>query len=121
MLLVHLYHSQPESLSEEMTRLHGESRKYSFRIITLRNSNVGGDTQDYFIHDDVLNGTAYIYKDGIEFYKMRDEIIKVKGEPDEIITVKESRYGPVMNSAQNIKGTKSLALSWVSFKVVDTT
>lgn len=52
---------------------------------------------------------------------MHKEIIKVKGEPDEIITVKESRYGPVMNSAQDIKGDKSLALSWVSLKVVDTT
>lgn len=54
------------------------------------------DTQDIFIEHPGPNGT-YLTPDGPRPFSVRRETIHVRGAPDEVLTVRETRHGPVIS------------------------
>lgn len=82
-------------------------------------TTVGADVQDLYILDQVSGG--YRYQGGIEPFQTRTETIKVKGQPDVRITVRESRYGPVISDVVKSAGSKPLALRWTALDPEDKT
>lgn len=53
------------------------------------------DTVDLFVETDLGDGT-YATPDGPKPFAVREEIIRVKGGDDVVLTVRESRHGPVI-------------------------
>ncbi|KAL0477665.1 hypothetical protein AKO1_015513 [Acrasis kona] len=87
-------------------------------------TNVGADTKDCFVLEEANNGTSYVLKDKTQVnYTFRKEIIKVKNSEDNIIVIKESSYGPVINDIMYPPGRKPLALRWLgaSYQGIDDT
>ncbi|MER3479812.1 MAG: penicillin acylase family protein [Meiothermus sp.] len=82
-------------------------------------TTVGADVQDLYILEEAGNG--YRYKGGVEPFQTRTETIKVKGAPDVGLTVRESRYGPVISDVVKVAGTKPLALRWTALDPEDRT
>jgi penicillin amidase len=66
-------------------------------------TTTGADTQDVFIETPVGND-EYQTPDGPRPFEMRDERIKVRGEPDQIIKIRETRHGPVISDLTGGKG-----------------
>ena len=68
-------------------------------------TNTGPDVQDLYLEQiNPANSKQYrIPSDGqpewVDF-KTRSEVIKIKGQPDELYTVRVSRHGPVLSDAQ---------------------
>ncbi|WP_448205545.1 penicillin acylase family protein [Azospirillum sp. sgz302134] len=57
------------------------------------------DTQDIFIEKiDPQDPTRYITPDGSQPFATRTETIHIAGQPDETLTVRETRHGPVLTS-----------------------
>ncbi len=54
------------------------------------------DTQDLFIEHAGPNGT-YLTPDGPRPFLSRRETIRVRGQPDSVITVRETRHGPLIS------------------------
>ena len=68
-------------------------------------TNTGPDVQDLYLEQiNPANPKQYrIPGDGKPAwadFKTRSEVIKIKGQPDELYTVRESRHGPVLSDAQ---------------------
>ncbi|MER3556030.1 MAG: penicillin acylase family protein [Meiothermus sp.] len=82
-------------------------------------TTVGADVMDLYMMDEVSGG--YRYKGQVEPWKVRTEVIKVKGEPDVGIKVRESRYGPVINDVAKNAGAKPLSLRWTALDPTDGT
>jgi len=82
-------------------------------------TTVGADVQDLYVMDDVGNG--YRYQGRIEPWRVRTEVIKVKGEPDVTLKVRESRYGPVINDVVKNPGAAPLSLRWTALDPTDGT
>jgi len=59
-------------------------------------STTGADVQDVFIETQV-DATHYLGPDGPLPYGLREERIRVKGQPDVVITVRATRHGPVIS------------------------
>lgn len=60
-------------------------------------TNTGPDVQDLYLERiDPQNPKNYLTPDGSEPFVERTEVIKVKGEPDVTVTVRETRHGPVV-------------------------
>ncbi len=61
------------------------------------------------------NPTQVKFKDQWENLTAREEIIKIKGTSDEILTVKETRHGPIINGIMDdvVKTTPTVSLSWL--------
>jgi len=63
-------------------------------------TNTGPDVQDLYIEQlDPKNPTVYRGPDGSLPFKVRQEIIDIKGEPPLRFIVKETRHGPVISEA----------------------
>ncbi|MGE5622453.1 MAG: penicillin acylase family protein, partial [Bacillota bacterium] len=63
-------------------------------------TNTAPDVQDLYIERiNPANGKQYQTPDGWADFTTRTEIIKVKGEPDIVLEVRESRHGPVISGA----------------------
>lgn len=63
------------------------------------------DTQDLFLEKiDPQDGRRYLTPGGSEPFASRDETIRVAGEPPEILTVRETRHGPVISTLE-VPGT----------------
>lgn len=64
------------------------------------------DTIDLFVEKVVGDGTAYKTPDGSRPFKLRNEIIRVKGGAETTMTVRETRHGPVISDlvGQDIAG-----------------
>lgn len=61
-------------------------------------TNTGPDTQDLYIEKiDPADPARYITPDGSAPFETRNEIIKVKGQPDLAITIRKTRHGPVIS------------------------
>ncbi len=58
-------------------------------------TTTGADVQDLFI--EAPSGDGYLTEDGPRPFTSRDEIIHVRGEPDEILHVRTTRHGPVIS------------------------
>jgi penicillin amidase len=82
-------------------------------------TTVGADVQDLYVMDEV--GDGYRYKGRVEPWKIRTETIKVKGQPDVTLKVRESRYGPVINDVVKNPGTAPLSLRWTALDPTDGT
>src|SRR5690242_5766932 len=59
-------------------------------------TTTGADVQDVFIETPAGDG-QYQTPDGPRPFSVREEHIKVRGEPDQILTVRETRHGPVIS------------------------
>ncbi len=66
-------------------------------------TTTGADTQDIFVETQVGND-EYQTPDGPKPFTTRDERIKVSGQADEILKVRETRHGPVISDLTNPKG-----------------
>ena len=69
-------------------------------LVIGRNSHIawtftttGADTQDLFVETPV-GDTRYQTPDGPKPFLLREEHIHVKGDADDILTVRETRHGP---------------------------
>lgn len=77
------------------------------------------DTQDLFVEQtDPQDPTRYVTPDGNRPFEIRSETIRVDGQPDETLTVRETRHGPVISDLEAAGATPSghaLALSFPGF------
>ncbi len=93
-------------------------------------TNTGPDVQDMFIERiNPENPGQYLTPTGYEDFAVRKEIIKVKGQDDVLIDVRESRHGPVISdvsqSAASVAQAQGsdyvLAFSWTTLRDDDMT
>ncbi len=64
-------------------------------------TNVGPDVQDLYLEQiNPANALQYRTPEGWADFGRREEVIKVKGKPDEKIVVRSTRHGPVISDAQ---------------------
>lgn len=83
-----------------------------------------GDVQDVFDEKiDPAHGDQYQTPDGARAFETRQAIIKIKGQPDETITVRSTRHGPVISDALPVKPAPDhvLSLAWTAMSPGDRT
>ena len=73
-------------------------------------TTTGADVQDVFIETPAGDG-QYQTPDGPRPFAVREERIKVRGEPDEVLTVRETRHGPVISDLPDSGGGPILAVA----------
>ncbi|MDO9103961.1 MAG: penicillin acylase family protein [Methylovulum sp.] len=90
-------------------------------------TNTGPDSQDVFF-EKLLPGQPARYQtpSGSQAFDEIQETIKIKGQPDQVLTVRTSRHGPVISDAdpvarQNAPEGMVAALSWVGLRPDDAT
>ena len=66
-------------------------------------TTTGADVQDVFVETPAGEG-QYQTPDGPRPFVVREERIKVRGEPDQILTVRETRHGPVISDLRDSGG-----------------
>ena len=66
-------------------------------------TTTGADVQDVFIETPAGDG-QYQTPDGPRPFVVREERIKVRGEPDQVLTVRETRHGPVISDLRDSGG-----------------
>lgn len=72
----------------------GHNRRVAWGFTTTHS-----DTQDLFIEKiDPQDPTRYITPDGPQPFDTRIETIRIAGQPDETLTVRETRHGPVLTA-----------------------
>ena len=81
-------------------------------------TTTGADVQDLFIETPAGAG-QYQTPDGPAAFVLRQEHIRVRGAPDEILTVRETRHGPVISDLVDPKGPV-LALAAANLAAGDT-
>jgi penicillin amidase len=86
-------------------------------LVLGRNSHIawtftttGADVQDVFIETPAGPG-AYQTPDGPQPFTVREERIKVRGQPDQMLTVRETRHGPVISDLDPEPGNPLLAVA----------
>lgn len=79
------------------------------------------DVQDLYVIDEI-NG-QYQHSSGLLDIEERDEVIKVKGEADVTLKVRNTIYGPIVNDLyeEKLGHEKPVALKWTSLLPHDTT
>jgi penicillin amidase len=91
-------------------------------------TNTGPDTQDLYIEE--LRGDSARTPDGWQPLVMHRETIRVKGEPDRSIVVRESRHGPLVSDVlaparKALTGLDTqryaIAFQWTALREDDTT
>ena len=91
----------------------GRNRKIAWTFTTT-----GADTQDVFIETGLPDG-RYQTPDGPRAFESHEERIKVRGQADEVIQVRETRHGPVLSDLDG-PGGPILAVSMASLAAGDT-
>ncbi len=66
-------------------------------------TTTGADVQDVFVETAAGDG-QYQTPDGPRPFAVREERIKVRGEPDQVLMVRETRHGPVMSDLRDSGG-----------------
>ncbi|MEK0082198.1 penicillin acylase family protein [Benzoatithermus flavus] len=90
-------------------------------------TNTGSDTQDLFIERvDPDDPDRYLTPDGSEPFRKRIETIGVRGQEPVVLTVRETRHGPVISdlvpaAAEAVGTGYVLALAWTQLRDDDTT
>ena len=90
-------------------------------------TNTGADTQDLFLEKlDPEDPARYLTPDGYRRFEVRREAIAVKGGDDEVLHVRESRHGPVLDDVSAGAALASppghvLALAWTTLRDDDRT
>ncbi len=67
-------------------------------------TNTGADVQDVFVETPTEDGRAYQTPDGPQPFELIEERIRVRGAPDELLTVRVTRHGPVVSDLANRNG-----------------
>ncbi len=91
----------------------GRNRKIAWTFTTA-----GADTQDVFIETGLPDG-RYQTPDGPRAFESHEERIKVRGQADEVIQVRETRHGPVLSDLDG-PGGPILAMSMAGLAAGDT-
>lgn len=73
------------------------------RHIAWSFTTTGADVQDLFVETKV-DDTHYLTPDGPRRYVVRHETIHVRGEPDQTLTIRATRHGPVISDLVNPQG-----------------
>ncbi|MCW3476171.1 penicillin acylase family protein [Limobrevibacterium gyesilva] len=81
-------------------------------------TTTGADVQDLFVETPAGDG-AYLTPDGPHAFAVRQERILVRGAPDDILTVRETRHGPVVSDLV-APGGPILAVSMANLAAGDT-
>jgi penicillin amidase len=117
-------------------RLRGASAPGVPFVVLGQNDNVAwgytsteGDTQDLFVEKlDPENPERYQTPQGFTAFDTRDEIIRIRGEEDVVLTVRNSRHGPIvdeLSSAEDLTGSAAtagtkddtaIALAWTALR-----
>ena len=90
-------------------------------------TNTGPDVQDMFIERINANDpTRYATPDGWMPFEVRREVIRVKGEDDEVIDVRITRHGPVISdivasAGEPLREGEVLAFAWTALADDDLT
>lgn len=90
-------------------------------------TNTGPDTQDLFIEKiDPADPARYITPSGSEAFITRQEVLKVKGQADVILSVRETRHGPVISDAHGVAARLlepgyALSFAWTALRDEDAT
>lgn len=88
-------------------------------------TNTHSDVQDLFVERiDSRDSSRYLTPQGSEPFATRTEIIKVAGQEDELLTVRETRHGPVISDLPGMGSASPshvLALAWAGLDEPDTT
>jgi penicillin amidase len=82
-------------------------------------TTTGADTQDVFVETPV-GDNDYQTPDGPKPFTTRQERIKVRGRPDDVLIVRETRHGPVISDLRGDKDGPVLAVSMASLAPGDT-
>ena len=95
-------------------------------LVIGRNSHIawtftttGADTQDIFIETPV-GDDEYQTPDGPKPFVVREERIKVRGQPDELMKIRSTRHGPVISDLQTRKDGPILAVEMANLAPGDT-
>ena len=81
-------------------------------------TTTGADTQDVFIETPLDNGT-YATPDGPQSFTVRAERIAVRGQPDDVFQVRETRHGPVLSDLDRVEGGPVLAVAMANLEPGD--
>jgi penicillin amidase len=86
-------------------------------------TNTGPDVQDLYVERIDAAGQV-LSPQGWQKLAMRSEVIKVKGQPDVALTVRESRHGPLISdalkpAAEALPQGYALALAWTALREDD--
>lgn len=81
-------------------------------------TSTGADVQDVFVETPAGPG-SYQTPDGPQPFMVHEERIKIRGEPDEVLTVRETRHGPVISDLRDAKGP-ILAVAMANLQPDDT-
>ncbi|NVJ99133.1 MAG: penicillin acylase family protein [Alphaproteobacteria bacterium] len=87
-------------------------------------TNTAPDIQDLFI-EKLVGDDQYLTPTGPSPFKVRDELIKVKGAEDILLKVRETRHGPVVtdilsDQSEFLQDGYVLALQWTALQETDT-
>jgi len=86
-------------------------------------TNVDPDVQDLFVEvADPANPSHYIYKGESRPFTVRRETIRVAGDDPEVLEIRGTVHGPVLNDVdERLKDAPLLALAWAATSEVDGT
>ena len=95
-------------------------------------TNTGPDTQDLYLERiDSADASRYATPDGSASFVVRNETIRVKGEQDVVLRVRETRHGPVISDVHadlkralddhRLDARYVLAFRWTALSADDTT
>ena len=82
-------------------------------------TTTGADVQDIFVETPTDAG-HYQTPDGPRPFDTREERIKVRGQPDQVMTVRSTRHGPVISDLDAAPGSAVLAVSMANVLPGDT-
>jgi len=91
-------------------------------------TNTGPDTQDLYLEE--LHGDLARTPEGWQVVQKRSEVIRVKGGADRVITVRESRHGPLVSDVLKPAGKAvagvdaaryAIAFQWTALRADDAT
>ena len=90
-------------------------------------TNTGADTQDLFLEKlDPEDPARYLTPNGYRRFEVHREVIEVEGGEDEVVQIRESRHGPVLDDVSAAAADASppghvLALGWTALRDDDLT
>lgn len=79
----------------------------------------GADTQDVFV-ETPSGSDQYATPDGPQPFVTREERIRVRGQPDEVLTVRETRHGPLISDIRPTPNGALLSVSMANLMPPDT-
>jgi penicillin amidase len=82
-------------------------------------TTTGADVQDVFV-ETAADAGHYQTPDGPKPFETREERIKVRGEPDQVLTVRTTRHGPVISDLDAEAGGPILAVAMANLLPGDT-